>query len=49
MFPKDSSGFLRKAEEIATKNSGREVAKAIKSEATTNSFHPKTSAILVKD
>jgi len=30
-------------------NSGNEVAKATKTEATTNFFHPKASAILTKE
>lgn len=46
--PKDSSGTLCIAEDIPTKRLGNEPIKAIKRKDTTNSFHPKNLAILLK-
>ena len=46
--PKDNSGILCKAEDIPTKRLGSEPIKAIKRKETTNSFHPKNLAILLK-
>ena len=47
-LPKESWGFWKIAEVIPIKSSGKEVARAIRTEATINSRHFKNWAILVK-